>query len=153
MNRAGFGATREDLERGLELGPAGLVQDLAREAEWERVEPVLIRWEDFDLDPAGVPVPPEQSKYKDVSRKEAAEIKSELARTDHAQFMDYVDLYFRSMIDGDAPLNDRMTLFWHGFFTTASPVVLRKFELINQHQFLRENALGRAVCAEPQVGP
>lgn len=142
MNRAGFGATREDLARGLELGPAGLVRDLAREAEWERVEPVLIRWEDFDLDPAGVPVPPEQSKYKDVSRKQAAEIKSELARTDHAQFMDYVDAYFRSMIDGDAPLNDRMTLFWHGFFTTASPVVLRKFELINQHQFLRENALG-----------
>ena len=142
MNRAAFGATHADLARGLESGPEGLLRELARAPEWERVEPVLIRWEDFDLDPAGVPVPPEKSKYKHVTRREAARIKSELARADHAQFMEYVDGYFRSMLAGDAPLNDRMTLFWHGFFTTASPVVLRKFELINQHQFLREHALG-----------
>jgi hypothetical protein len=58
MNRAGFGATLEVVVLGLELGPAGLVRDLSREAVWERVEAVLIRWEDFDLDHSGVPVPP-----------------------------------------------------------------------------------------------
>lgn len=142
MNRAAFGASAGELELGVSLGAEGLLAKLLETKEWERVEPTLIRWEDFDLDPAGVPVPPELSKYKGMTRKEASKIKSELARTDHRQFMEYVDAYFRSMMNGDAPLNDRMTLFWHGFFTTASPVVLRKFELINQHQFLRENALG-----------
>jgi uncharacterized protein (DUF1800 family) len=143
FNRAGFGATREEIAAGLQVTPAAFVDRLLEDhRRWEPVEPTLIRWEDFDLDPRGVPVPPEQSKYKDVSRKEAAQIKSELARTDHRQFMEYVDRYFDSMISGEDALNDRMTLFWHGFFTTASPVVLRKFELIHQHQFLREHALG-----------
>ena len=143
MNRAGFGATGAEIAAALEATPAEFVERLCWPSDqWQRLEPTLIRWEDFDLDPRGVPVPPEQSKYQGMSRKEASQIKSELARIDHRQFMEYMDAYFASMIAGADPLNDRMTLFWHGFFTTASPVVMRKFELLNQHQFLREHALG-----------
>ena len=143
MNRAGFGATQAEIAAALESTPVEFVERLCVASDqWQRLEPTLILWEDFDLDPRGVPVPPEQSKYQGMSRKEASQIKSELARIDHRQFMEYMDAYFESMIQGADPLNDRMTLFWHGFFTTAAPVVLRKFELLNQHQFLRQHALG-----------
>ena len=143
LNRAAFGATSGEIDAAVQRSPAEVVAALMTpRGEWKRVEPVLIRWEDFDLDPTGVPLPKEQSKYKDVPRKEMFQRMNELRGIDRKQFMDYADQWFRAMIDGEDPLRDRMTLFWHGFFTTASAVVKRKFELLNQHQFLRENALG-----------
>jgi hypothetical protein len=143
LNRAGFGGTPRDVQAAVAAKPEGLIDVLmTAHREWERLEPVLIEWEDFDLDPTGQPVPPEKSRYKGVPRKKQFQIMDKLRATDRLQFMDYSDRWFRAMISYDDPLRDRMTLFWHGFFTTASPVVKRKYELLNQHQFLRANALG-----------
>lgn len=143
LNRAGFGATPAEVEAALALTPEAFVYQLfVPRRAWERVEPVLIRWEDFDLDPRGIPVEAEKSKYRGMARGEVQRIIQPLRATDRRQFLEYADRWFDSMRRHDDPVRDHATLFWHGFFTTSFAVVRRKYEVIQQHQFLREHGLG-----------
>ncbi|MCK6448420.1 MAG: DUF1800 domain-containing protein [Planctomycetes bacterium] len=142
LNRAGFGATPAEIEAALAKSPEAFVDELMTpKRSWERVTPVLIRWEDFDLDPRGIPVEPEKSKYKGMARAEIQKIVQPLRGADRKQFLEYADKWFDSMLRHDDPVRDHATLFWHGFFTTSFAVVRRKYEVIEQHQFLREHAL------------
>src|SRR5687767_3893046 len=57
LNRAAFGATRAEIEAGVRLGPAALVDSLFRpEQRWDWPEPVLVRWEDYGLDHMQLPL-------------------------------------------------------------------------------------------------
>ncbi|MCC6409164.1 MAG: DUF1800 domain-containing protein [Planctomycetes bacterium] len=143
LNRAAFGATQAEVQAALASSPEAFVDQLmATKRPWQRVEPTLIRWEDFDLDPRGIPVDADKSKYKGMARADIQKIVQPLRGTDRKQFLDYAEQYFASMLNGDDPVRDHATLFWHGFFTTSFAVVRRKYEVIHQHQFLRDNALG-----------
>lgn len=42
----------------------------------------------------------------------------------------------------DQPLTERMTLFWHGHFTSSVQKVRQPWSMIRQNQLLREHALG-----------
>jgi hypothetical protein len=46
------------------------------------------------------------------------------------------------MIAGQSPLRERMTLFWHGFFTSDSNKVRLAGLMIDQNELLRRHALG-----------
>ncbi|NNL66876.1 MAG: DUF1800 domain-containing protein, partial [Myxococcales bacterium] len=76
---------------------------------------------------------------------------------DNDQFFELNHRMYRSMLEGERPLADRMALFWHGFFPVSREVVRRKYELINQFQFFQENALGnfetllRGVAHDPAM--
>ncbi len=143
LNRAAFGATDEEIATALKSKPAEFVEQLmTTKVAWKHVEPELIRWEDFDLDPRGIPVDEAHSKYKGMAKKDIAAIVKPLRQRDRQQFVDYGDRWFGAMLHGDDPVRDHATLFWHGFFTTSFSVVRRKYEVINQHQFLRDHALG-----------
>ncbi|MCE9594170.1 MAG: DUF1800 domain-containing protein [Planctomycetes bacterium] len=143
FNRAAFGATPSEVQAALASTPEAVVERLmtvSRPLEPTQLE--LIRWEDFNLDPRGVPVDDSKSKYKGVPREQVREKVTLLRQTDRAQFLEYADRYFDSMLRGDAPVLDHAALFWHGFFTTSFTVVVRKFEIIRQHEFVRANSLG-----------
>jgi len=47
-----------------------------------------------------------------------------------------------TMVRTKQPLQERMTLFWHGHFTTAYSKVKREMELMQQNQLYRDFALG-----------
>lgn len=66
-------------------------------------------------------------------------------------------LWYRHMLAGDAPLTERMTLFWHNHFTSALRTVSPPQLMLRQHQLLRRHALGnytdllRAVVTDPAM--
>ena len=66
---------------------------------------------------------------------------AERRRRDRRQMQAYEAWWIERMIAGDDPLRDRMTLFWHGFFTSNYAEVSRSHEMIAQHRLLRDNAL------------
>ena len=46
------------------------------------------------------------------------------------------------ILEGTDDLRERMTLFWHGYFTSAYRNVKSSYELIQQNQLLRKHAVG-----------
>jgi len=138
FDRAGFGATEAEIAEALQAGPRATVAGLMLPRRpWTEVEPVLVRWEEFNLGPDQVPL--KTSKY--ATPEEAAASMQHWRAVDRTQFSQYCDRWFSSMIAHDDPLRDHVTLFWHGLFTTSFRVVKRKYEIIQQHQWLRRDSL------------
>ena len=65
--------------------------------------------------------------------------------------------WMREMIESPAPLQERMTLFWHNHFATSQQKVVSSQAMWRQHQLLRANALGNfrtllhAVAKDPAM--
>ena len=71
--------------------------------------------------------------------------------------LDLKTWWITEMIETRAPLQERMTLFWHNHFATSQQKVVRSQAMWNQHQLLRANALGNfatllhAVAKDPAM--
>lgn len=142
LNRAGFGATQSEIERGVAMGREALVAELVdgpSSTSWVDVEPTLFRWEDFGLDILQVTLP--GTSYYGMTSAEQVAMCKDSRVVDRNQFLELNQQWFASMTAGADPLRDRMTLYWHGFFTTSWEVVKRKYELIRQFQWLRREAV------------
>ena len=71
--------------------------------------------------------------------------------------LDLKTWWMQEMIESPAPLQERMTLFWHNHFATSQQKVIRSQAMWNQHQVLRTHALGsfatllHAVAKDPAM--
>ncbi len=132
LNRAAFGASAEELASALELGPEGLVEALVAHGPWIE-EPFYGRIRvDEELRKAWKGLPEEEREGRmRAMRKE-----------DREQLGDFLDWWVGRMLAGEDPLRERMTLFWHGHFTSSIEVVRSSYEMIRQNQLLRRHALG-----------
>ena len=116
MRRAGFGATREELERRVAIGYEATVEELINPAE-EGVErkagpfEVLTRYHPATLLPGGVPTPGQSS-------------------------------WMYHMINSQKPLVEKMALFWHHIFATGNSKVDNCDQLLEQVDMFREHGLG-----------
>jgi uncharacterized protein (DUF1800 family) len=65
-------------------------------------------------------------------------------QSDHfAPLTRYGVRWVESMLDADAPLRDRMAIFWHGHLVSSFKEVGNSREMVGQMQLLRDGALGR----------
>lgn len=128
FNRAGFGATPAQVDAALAQGLDATVEALF--VPRGDVKP-------FDLERAtvrdGAPRP------EDMERQDAAR---QMRRVDTMQLADYTGWWFDTMLAGADPLRDRMTLFWHGYFTSSQRDVRSSYQMAQQNMLLRDNALG-----------
>lgn len=129
LNRAGFGARAGDVERALERGLAATVEELLRGGR--AVEP-------FHVERPEVAEMLSMAGMEPDARRQA---QNERRRDDRRQMQAYEAWWLERMLAGDDPLRERMTLFWHGFFTSSYVDVRRSHEMIAQHTLLRDNAL------------
>ena len=51
--------------------------------------------------------------------------------------------WYRQMLETRSPFTERMTLFWHNHFTSATKKVRRPALMLAQNQMLRRNSVGR----------
>ncbi len=78
-------------------------------------------------------------------------------REQMAQGLEMKRWWVREMIDSRAPLQERMTLFWHNHFATSQQKVVRAQAMWQQHGVLRAHALGsfrallHAVAKDPAM--
>ncbi|MDP6539357.1 MAG: DUF1800 domain-containing protein [Planctomycetota bacterium] len=131
FNRAAFGVTPEELDDILEHTPEHVVDELLSPRE-SAGEPFFAERGDAS----------QYRQMRGLPEEERRRFRAQLRAADRRQMDDYASFWVDQMVDYEDPLRDRITLFWHGFFTTSSRDVRRSFEVIQQHQFLRANALG-----------
>jgi len=129
FNRAGFGARGGQISRALKRTPEEVVDELLEGGR--HVAPPYASQgtvEDTEVD---------RSQPREKRRRESALLK----REDRYQMEAYTCWWIDRMLAHDDPLRDRMTLFWHGLFATQYGMVKRSYDMIQQHQLIRDNAV------------
>ncbi|QDU69909.1 DUF1800 domain-containing protein [Engelhardtia mirabilis] len=164
LNRAGFGASSEEVDAAVERGLVATVDLLlagpdrprdpffAERVSYRNVDPVRRRAElealaGRDLD-----------ELTDEERDDVArEWRRKAIRTDQAQLIAYTEWWLDGLLRGEDPLRDRLTLFWMGYFTSSQEDVKDSHEMILQHRLLRGQALGsfgellRGIARDPAM--
>ncbi len=130
FNRAAFGITSEEIEDVLQHSLAEVVDELLS------TRPAT--GEPWFAERAG---DGQYRQMENLPEEERRRFRAQLRAADRQQMVDYASFWVDQMVNYEDPLRDRITLFWHGFFTTSSRDVRRSYEVIQQHQFLRSNAL------------
>ncbi len=130
LNRAGFGARPPEIEAAVAAGLAATVQKLLDPSlDWE-----MPAYERIDE--------PTKKDLEGLPTDEQNRLKRDARERDRRQLIESGAWWFGRMRAGEAPLLEKMTLFWHGVFTTSIEETKRGFLVLQQHEFLRRNALG-----------
>jgi len=134
FNRAGFGATSAEIAAAVAAGRERTVEDLlasdaGREALYAEPRPLTRHAVLLPL--AGDADPDARRVVVDRRRRQFAE-----------GLEAYETWWMSHLLAADDPLRDRMTLFWHGLIPSNKYTVRYGLEMIEQHQMLREHALG-----------
>lgn len=147
LNRAGFGARPEAIDaavaQGLEATIDGFFLDLEDQAVL--FDPDRKSGRDGKRTKAGLALRAAGGKANADKEliEDARAGQRKMRRIDRKQLGDYSAWWLDSMIAGEDPLRDRMTLFWHGYFTSSMRDVKSSYQLIQQNQLLRTSSLGR----------
>jgi len=158
LNRAGFGARQADIERAVRLGAEAFVERLLA-GIGEEPEPYYAeRLSGRDGGRAAMKARMEMSdQMLEEGTEEMQRAANALRQEDRLQLLDYSALWIQRMVQGEDPLRDRMTLFWHGYFTSSMEDVKSSYNMIRQHELLRSNALGsfevllRGIARDPAM--
>ncbi len=145
LQRAGFGGTPEQVLTLTEMGLDGAVDHLV---DWTRV-PDPIDDPGFKSDIMRPPTAQERNQLRmarrngDESARETARmLRQQRQREDRRQMATARSWWLQRMIETSRPLQEKLTLFWHGHFATGYRAVEDSWHLLMQNQMFRENALG-----------
>lgn len=111
LRRAGFGATRTELETYLEKGYEGAVEDLLNPTDSKSMPEDLLR------------------RYH-VDQSEVRLLDSIASK------------WMYRLVTTNAPLEEKITLFWHGLFATSDMKVFQGKSVLSQIDMFRRNGLG-----------
>lgn len=144
--RAGFGGTPDQIQTLVEWGPERSVDYLL---EVRKVPSEPVEAGRFDSGIIGPPDDERRERYRrarQMSDEEAlARLRLERQRrqaTDRAQARDVQRWWLTRMIESARPLEEKMTLFWHGHFATSYRTIEDSYHMFQQNQLLRAHALG-----------
>lgn len=129
LNRAGFGATSAEVRRWTKAGPDALVDSLFADYPSR----AKFSHEKHSVDRRQLIGASDEKRRRLISTERKA---------DRDQTRDFVDWWTTRMAAGEDPLVERMTLFWHGHFTSSVRTVRKSAPMIRQNHKLREHALG-----------
>ena len=160
IERAGFGATPEEIERLARLTPQQAVDALV---DYEAVDNrAAAPFEESGVWDRGMdPFPPSRAEAVRLAREhgEALGVRT-LAAGSQRRLQPVVDKFFyglrantietqrlgvwwaNRMLTTKRPLEEKLTLFWHGHFATGDAKVRDYRMMLRQNQMLRANASG-----------
>ncbi len=131
FNRAGFGARPAEIAAAVALGQKACVERLLAGKESD--------YEPFWIDDDSRPSPREM---QDMAPSERQEMQRDHVRHDHEELAHFAGWWIERMLDAKDPLRERMTLFWHGYFTSSMRDVRSSAAMIRQNELFRTHALG-----------
>lgn len=160
--RAGFGGPQRQIDYLLAQGPEGAVEALL---DFEKVTGFdAPKAEDFRSD---IMAPPSQEQRREVAHARRAQDEDTLARfrqmrqereqEDRRQMYAMQRWWLRRMIETPRPLEEKLTLFWHGHFATSYRTIENSYHMYLQNQLLRSQAAGnfgellRAIIRDPAM--
>lgn len=131
MNRASFGARQAEIEAGVRTGREAFI-DVLFDGFGEDPEPFFVAEVDRNASEGAM----------SMDREARLELRKEYRRQDQRQMVQYAAWWVDQMRTGNHPLRERMTLFWHGHFTSSMTDVKSAAAMIRQNELLRTHALG-----------
>ena len=160
LERAGFGGTPEEIQALAEMPVADAVSHIV---DYEGIDTSALA--DFDKsglwDPGMDPFPPSRAEAVRIARSDGQALGVEvLPPGSSRRLQPVVDKFFYGlranaletrrvalwwadrMVATPRPLEEKMTLFWHGHFATSETKVRDYRKLLLQNQTLREHATG-----------
>ncbi len=145
LNRAGFGGKPEEVEHLVKIG-------------YEKSIDEIVNYEKFTEDFPEVDFSEVDRLKKELLEKRTAQalgfgqkprddpefrkLFQELQRANRQAMAESVSLWIRRMIQTRRPLQEKMTLFWHGHLTSSARDVENARHMHQQNEFFRKNALG-----------
>ena len=144
LNRAGFGGTPEEIEKVRKLGPHDAADWLLdfpdRSAEEQDKADVP------DLDAIG-DYPKSfmelRRQFMGKSPEERKMLQQKFMRANVEALMHTWSWWVGRMAHGPHPLQEKLTLFWHGHFATSAEKVDKPRMMLDQNALLRAHAKGK----------
>jgi uncharacterized protein (DUF1800 family) len=136
LNRAGFGGPPAEIERLVALGPAGAVAHLVDGEGLPEATP----------DPAWAKPDPERAERlraaRQASPEERRKIQQAEQKNQRERLIELRAWWLQRMAGGTRPLQEKMTLFWHGHFATSAVKVRDAYLMWRQNDVFRRLGLG-----------
>jgi uncharacterized protein (DUF1800 family) len=158
LNRAGFGGTPDEIEQCLKLGPAGSVEwlldfpDAGADEQSQTDVPDLSNIDNYPKSFA------ERRKlFQGLTPSERQELNAKLMQANREAVFATMRWWLNRMRVGPAPLQEKLTLFWHGHFTSSARDERSAWLMWGQQETLRRHAAGnfrsfvQAVARDPAM--
>lgn len=136
LNRAGFGGTPRQIQDLTDLGIEGAVAFLV---DYEKVADPFENpaWSKADPDRAE-----RFEKIKSASEEERKELRKREQRLQREHVVELRQWWLKRMLVTPRPLQEKLTLFWHGHFATSVQKVKDAYLMWRQNDAFRRNASG-----------
>ena len=153
--RAGFGADPDEIKRLVNLGPRQAVEFyLRKDGLAERFEHSGI------FDPGLDPFPPSRPATTNMAKRNGEALGIEVKESGNRRLQPIVNKFFywlrasrletdrvaywwaNRMLGSDAPLQEKMALFWHGHFATNEDKVRDYRKMLKQLELFQNKGLG-----------
>jgi len=147
--RAGFGGSQAEIQ---DLADRGIQPSIEKLLNSVPTEPTLPSW----VSPDSLKDLVEQI-HSSTTPKERVVARQAFNQANRAQMEELVQWWTQRMTDTNAPLLEKMTLFWHGHFATSATKVRPAYKMWLQNQTLRTHALGnfgaltKAISRDPAM--
>ncbi|MCA9299109.1 MAG: DUF1800 family protein, partial [Phycisphaerales bacterium] len=144
--RAGFGGTPAQIRLLASWGPERAVDHLLDTSE---IEVEAVTEDAFDKDIMRPPTPEEREAARRARQMQDEETLAQLQlrrqrseREDRRQMVEIRKWWLVRLIESGRPLEEKMTLFWHGHFATSYRTIENSYHMYMQNQLFRAHALG-----------
>lgn len=136
LNRAGFGGTPSEIQRladlGLERAVSELVSfdaipDTTANPDWAKPDPERLQ---------------KYREMRNASAQEKQEMRKAEQRTQREQIQELRAWWLQRMASGPRPLQEKLTLFWHGHFATSAQKVKNAYFMWRQNDIFRRHGAG-----------
>ena len=146
LSRAGFGGTPAQVRHLADLGLDKAV-DLLVDFQKTPSEPTDERTFSADIiRPLTEAERREQQEARRTNNEPVLErfqrMRNEATQKDRAQLADMRKWWLQRMIESARPLEERLTLLWHGHFATGYRTIEDSWHMERQNEFFRTNAAG-----------
>ena len=145
--RAGFGGPPDQVRAIADWGPARAVGALVEVGKVGGYEPP--RADEFESDLMQPLSMAERGEYRRAQRVRDEDAlarfrsrRQRQQRLDRAQVRDMQRWWLTRMIESPRPLEEKMTLFWHGHFATSYRTIENSYHVYLQNQLFRAHAVG-----------
>ncbi len=158
LNRAGFGGTPQEIDRVQKMGPAAALEMLfdfpeACADEQSRTDvPDLSSIDDYPKDFREL-----QKLMVGKTEEERKALRQKLMAANREAVNATASWWIKRMAFGPYPLQEKLTLFWHGHFTTSAKDERQASLIWNQNELHRRMAAGnfrsyvKAISRDPAM--
>jgi uncharacterized protein (DUF1800 family) len=144
--RAGFGGTAQQIQT---LAGWGAEKSVDYLLGYDQVKFASAKNDDFDKDIMRPPSADERAMYAVARRSQDENALAEVRRIrqqregdDRRQMREVQKWWLKRMIETPRPLEEKMTLFWHGHFATSYRTIENSYHMFLQNELFRKHAIG-----------